>query len=233
MAVVAVIFVALTALNFIAVARIILKAGYSQWWSMLPLSVFCLMNVELMYSTFVLRHAITNGFNFSTPLNSGWMHSLLWLIAIDLLLNWAFFLVFAFSTWPISVARPESRTVESDWRARPVPMTPVAAGALAQANGTTSPDQDAGGTAVATIERQMPKTLSEVGESDRSVRATIFCSWCGHERSVDAHEIHYCGSPDRPPVYCMSCGTALVVDASQCDACGTSTTEVSARRRHS
>jgi hypothetical protein len=61
----------------------------------------------------------------------------------------------------------------------------------------------------------------------KSEDGVIYCSWCGKERAVKAHAIHYCGSMERPVVYCMSCGTSFDAGANTCGSCGTPATQLS------
>jgi hypothetical protein len=79
-------------ITLIAMVTIITKAGYSGAWILLPLSLVILW-IILIADTF---HTVTSfsSFGFQTA------KALVIIYFLDVILNWVFFLVFAFSDWP-------------------------------------------------------------------------------------------------------------------------------------
>ena len=104
-----VILLGILALNFIAVAKIITKAGYSPKWIWVPLTPVCLWFFTFILLTVDVRTIVlANNATVSLPVSLG---NFLLLEVIDFLsviVTWVFFLIFAFSTWPVSVARRET-----------------------------------------------------------------------------------------------------------------------------
>ena len=89
---------ALIVLNTIATFKIITKAGYSGWWLLLPLSPLAVY----LITNAVLYRAADSPFS-SASANFDWSSVLALFIADGALtlLSWVFFLVFAFSDWPV------------------------------------------------------------------------------------------------------------------------------------
>jgi len=220
-----VILLGILALNFFAVAKIITKAGYSPKWIWVPLTPVCLWFFTFILLTVDVRTIVlANNATVSLPVSLG---NFLLLEVIDFLsvvVTWVFFLIFAFSTWPVSVARRETRSFEADPRTTFVPASRPWAGAPA-----LTPDIPGSGAATTTLAHSRPVPASAQTLPPPSVEKSriIYCSWCGNQRASDAVAIHHCGSLDRPAVYCMNCGTPLGSGAPTCTSCGTPATSVS------
>jgi hypothetical protein len=220
-----VILLGILALNFFAVAKIITKAGYSPKWIWVPLTPVCLWFFTFILLTVDVRTVVlANNATVSLPVSLG---NFLLLEAIDFLsviVTWVFFLIFAFSTWPVSVARRETRSFEADPRTTFVPASRPRAGAP-----VLMPDIPGSGAATTTPAHYRPVPASAQTLPPPSVEKSriIYCSWCGNQRASDAVAIHHCGSLDRPAVYCMNCGTPLGSGAPTCTSCGTPATSVS------
>jgi hypothetical protein len=126
------ILLGILALNFFAVAKIITKAGYSPKWIWVPLTPVCLWFFTFILLTVDVRTIVlANNATVSLPVSLG---NFLLLEVIDFLsviVTWVFFLIFAFSTWPVSVARRGTRSFEADPRRTFVPASGPRAGAPA------------------------------------------------------------------------------------------------------
>jgi hypothetical protein len=137
---------------------------------------------------------------------SGWYV----LTAFVPLVNIAMFLVFAFGKWPIQ-ARLEAAE-RGVFRSYPPPQF---------APGMPGPTPAKGG-----VQPSAPSPTTETNLPP-DTKTVIYCSWCGKERAMDAHAIHYCGTKDRPALFCRNCGTPFQAAASNCASCGTPVTELS------
>jgi hypothetical protein len=216
-----VILLGILALNFFAVAKIITKAGYSPRWIWVPLTPVCLWFFTLILLAVDVR-TIVLGRDATVSLGN---FALLQVVdVLSIIVTWVFFLIFAFSTWPVSLARREARSFEADPRTTFVPAARSRAGAPA-----LTPDIPGSGAATTTPAHSRPVPASTQTRPLPSVEKSriIYCSWCGNQRASDAVAIHHCGSLDRPAVYCMNCGTPLGSGAPTCTSCGTPATSVS------
>jgi hypothetical protein len=137
---------------------------------------------------------------------SGWYV----LTAFVPILNIVMFIAFAFGKWPIQTRLENAERGGSRGYAPPQ-FVPAASGQ------TVAPAGAQPGSFP-------PPVASPVSAVENR---TIYCSWCGKARAVDAAAIHHCGSKDRPTVYCMNCGTPFQSGASNCASCGTSASQVS------
>src|SRR5579863_1102088 len=112
------IFLGFLVLTYWATFRIITNAGYSPFWIVLalaPLILTCLCYVILWNDLHEI--AFGSSFGFAGIGNV----SLYWhLDELSIFLNWVFYLVFAFSRWPVSGGAPTRD-------ARPTPPTQPAA----------------------------------------------------------------------------------------------------------
>jgi hypothetical protein len=84
----------LAVLNLVAIHRIITKAGYSGWWLLLPIAPFVSMLIGFVAAA---NAASTGSFSHIIDTLAGW-----WAVtALIFFVDWIFFLVFAFSEWPV------------------------------------------------------------------------------------------------------------------------------------
>jgi hypothetical protein len=213
------------ALNFFAVAKIITKAGYSPRWIWVPLAPVCLWFFTFILLTVDVRTIVLGGGATATlPVNLGNFALLEVIDFLSVIVTWVFFLIFAFSTWPVSLARRDTRGFEADPRTTFVPAARPRVGAPA-----LTPDIPGGGAATSTpaYARPVPASAQTLPPPPVEKSRVIYCSWCGNQRASDAVAIHHCGSLDRPAVYCMNCGTPLGSGAPACTSCGTPATTVS------
>ena len=105
-------------LDYWATLRIITQAGYSSMWILLPLAplVFTIICYVILWNDL---HEIFFGSSFGFGgINNA---SLFWhLDEFSILLNWIFYLVFAFSRWPVNGA-PRSSSAAAPLPAPPSP----------------------------------------------------------------------------------------------------------------
>jgi hypothetical protein len=85
-------------LNFVAIFKIITKAGYSGWWLLLPLAPL----LASVFTLIVIDHQANSPFStssvaFDVTTIIGWLV----FVGVSTFANWIFFLVFAFSDWPV------------------------------------------------------------------------------------------------------------------------------------
>jgi hypothetical protein len=211
-------------LNFYAVSKIITKAGYSAKWILVPLAPVCLWIISIVVLVLDTRSLTVGGTTVNLPVNLGNFEALEALDFLSTVVTWVFFMIFAFSTWPVSTASSMSRGSFTNQPTALVPAGQVPAHTPAPTPmplPAPVPPSSAAGSA------SMPDMAHSWAPPPVVTRTTIFCSWCGKERAVDAQAIHHCGSRERPVVYCMHCGTFLEAGASDCANCATPTTQVS------
>jgi hypothetical protein len=209
----------LVVVNFLAVSKIITKAGYSSKWIVVPLAPVVLWAATFILLVIDVRSvAVGGGGTLALPVSLSNFAGLEILDFLSLLATWIFFLIFAFSDWP--VGRMPRRAAENP-PGRP-PFTPASQGPPRQPP-PTAPVAPAGSAPAVAAS---PSTLL-VHDAPSPNRTVIYCSWCGKERAVDSHAIHHCGSKERPPAFCMHCGTALPEGAPTCASCGTLATQTS------
>jgi len=221
---------ALVALNYVALAMIIKKAGYSLAWIILPLSpviLYVLAWARIFYDLFNTSYT-PSGFAFPTALFHDEIPAYLLLASgVASFVCWVFFLIFAFSSWPVLRTRRSFVTVDT---AAAIPPSTVPAGkprtAAAAAAAGAAPSQPDGGSGVARTSL-LQEERDEPAEAVAAPAQSIYCSWCGKERAADAVSIHHCGSKERPVRFCMRCGTAFSGDEVACDKCGTARSEIS------
>jgi zinc-ribbon domain len=81
-------------LNLVAIHRIITKAGYSGWWILLPIAPLASMLIGLAATAHAVR---TGSVSHLLHTLAGWYVT----TGLIFLVDWIFFLVFAFSEWPV------------------------------------------------------------------------------------------------------------------------------------
>ena len=137
----AVIGLGLTILNLVAVGKIITKAGYSAWWIL----VVFMPVASWVVSVVILDRAANSPFNSATSASfEARSFVALWVVnGIGIVLPWIFFLVFAFSDWPVrrqlreqgraGAGSPDTRLSPSFLAASPRPQSDPYVGAASQA----------------------------------------------------------------------------------------------------
>ncbi len=128
------IVLAISVLNYVAVFKIITKAGYSGWWILIPL----LPPIAYGVSYAAIYHEVSTYNSYGDPAVF-WRQIVGWLILVgaSILVQWVFFYIFAFSNWPV---RRPSRNAQF---IQPVPID-VPLGSVENWPGTTriQPAQD-------------------------------------------------------------------------------------------
>ena len=230
----------LLVLNFIAVTKVITKAGYSYRWIYVPLTPVILWCASVILLAVDARTAVFDGTTVSVPVGLGNFFVLQALDFLSLFVTWVFFLIFAFSTWPVSTGRggppvppPGAPGAPFPHRsAVPVPVGAPAEGAAGPGPGPApGPGPGPGASAPPAVAAPLapaPRTTAGApAPPPKSASDVIYCSWCGKQRARNAQAIHHCGSMERPAAFCMNCGTPLDEGAPACASCGTAATQLS------
>ena len=199
-------FVGFLFLNYWATLRIITKAGFSPAWIVLPLAPFVL-TVICYVMLWNDLHAVIFGSSFGF---GGFNNiSLFWhLDQVSILLNWLFYLVFAFARWPVSGGThvqgaeppPPPRTVRAGQPGPSAVQAPPPVGVARYAAPVTA----AGPTVAASA----------------PVARGKHCAWCGESLPGSRALFHDCGPKDRPETFCKNCGAGLAAGSTQCSSCG-------------
>ncbi len=151
-------------LNVVAVFKIITKAGYSGWWMLVVVGPLVIL---LVGGAIISNAARTNSASFNIRA------FVVWLVVdgVSIFAQWIFFLVFAFSDWPV---RRQLR------RGLHVPMVPVAPNPLSHPN-----------------QLHHPQAPSPTVSTPVLVRAGLRCPYCGEPTNPETRICLTCG-PDRP-----------------------------------
>ncbi len=198
-------------LDYWATLRIITQAGYSSMWILLPLAplVFTIICYVILWNDL---HAIFFGSSFGF---AGTNASLFWnLDKFSILLNWIFYLIFAFSRWPVN-GSPRTSSA-----AAPLPAPPSRAvpGPAASSPATPAPLSTA---------RVLPSSAAGPGAPPAGAASSPatkrpgaqFCPWCAEPLPGNRALFHDCGPKERPETYCKNCGKALPAGSSECASC--------------
>jgi hypothetical protein len=203
--------IGLIVLNYLATSRIIAQAGYSPLWILVPVAPFVL--TIICFIIFVSDvHTIFSG----DGLGVGGINNVgvAWdLDEISIFLNWIFFLIFAFSRWPVSGAHHS-----------PSVVTPRPPDSLRAPPGPAS-IHPTPGAAVPTA-RVVPASGAGPGSGPAVPSASVakrqgaqFCPWCAEPLPGNRALFHDCGSKDRPEAFCKNCGKTLPAGSSVCNEC--------------
>jgi hypothetical protein len=157
-------------LNYVAIFKIITKAGYSGWWILLPL-----MPVFASIASYVVLDKVTcsplqptcqvGSFDPTTTL------VLLWILSgVSVFLSWIFFLVFAFSNWPVM------RELRMQQSLNQTAQTPVA---YSTAPGYAAPVQYSPPVPAQAVAPSFPTDIRCPYCGTTSPAGTTFCGTCG------------------------------------------------------
>ena len=205
------ILIGLLFLNYWATMRIITQAGYSVVWIVLPIAPLVLTII-----CYVIFWNDIHGIVFGNSFGFGGVNnvSLFWhLDEISIFLNWLFYIVFAFSRWPVSGTR-HSPDVD-------VPQPPPSLGAnLSSAAGPASPSPLPGARVMPASRGGPVAGPANVASAPASKPPSAqFCAWCGEALPGNRALFHDCGPKDRPETFCKNCGVAFPAGTSQCNSC--------------
>jgi hypothetical protein len=206
------IILGLVFVDYWATMRIITKAGYSSKWILLPLAPLILTIVYYV----ILWHDLREIY-FGSSIGFGGFSNTKFFWGLDvfsIFLNWLFYVIFAFSRWPSTVAPRQSDDP-------PLPPTPTRAI-------SGSPSKPPAPAAPVPTERAVPPSGAGpgAGPGGASVAPALkrpsaqFCAWCGEPLPGNRALFHNCGSKDRPETNCKTCGTALPAGSTECSSCG-------------
>jgi hypothetical protein len=183
---------------------IIVKAGYSRTWILVPLTPIATMVLSWIY----LQTGASRTFGNETSLQ-GLLNTLGIMMILNLLaftFAWIMFLIFAFRPWP--------NQKNMLYAASPCP-SPVMYGA---SRPVAAPNVGAT-TSVSTA-------LPPSARGPVDARRRIYCPWCAESIPGNRALGHDCGLKDRPEVFCRYCGKTFPEGTNLCPACDAlSTTE--------
>lgn len=200
-------------LNYWATMRIIAQAGYSPLWILLPLAPLVLTTIcYLIFWADVHEVFFGGGFGVGFGIDS---HvTFIWHVdELSIVLSWLFFIIFAFSRWPVSGERhtrdagglpPPLRTDPGRPTTAPPPL-PDSSGVARYASTTALPSA--------------PRPAVTPSAPASRTRAQ-YCAWCGESLPGNRALFHDCGPTDRPAAFCKLCGTAYASGSTQCGSCG-------------
>jgi hypothetical protein len=204
-------------LNYWAATRIIRQAGYSSAWIVVPLTplVITAAFMVIAYNDLnALVHGVPIGFFGANHLIDLWR-----LDGLSGLVFWLFFLIFAFSKWPVSNGRMAPKDTGQRRLPPSAPLKGVGADRIATARSNptsspsplegsigSSPDLGGGGGAA--------PLSAAVGQ-----RKAIYCGWSGESTPGNRALSHDCGSKDRPMTSCRFCGKPFAEGADSCSEC--------------
>jgi hypothetical protein len=199
-------------LNYWATMRIIAQAGYSPLWILLPLSPLVLTTIcYIIFWSDIHEVFFGGGFGGGFGIDS---HvSLIWhLDELSIVVSWLFFIVFAFSRWPVS---GQGHTRVADGSPLPLRVDP-------KQPASALPPPDSSG--VARVASRPP--VSSAAGPGVGPRAPVarnsaqHCAWCGESLPGNRALFHDCGPKDRPETFCKICGVAFASGSTQCSSCG-------------
>ena len=225
-------------LDFWAVSRIIGQAGYSRTWILVPLMPLLLTVIAFVIVFHDLTSSIYGG-TFGVA-NIDTIGAIWVLDLFSIVINWIFFLIFAFSTWPVTkqnyarfnrAAPPtagggpiRSNTPPPNPPApsygvpnsRPAPPPPIAPSSEMPSSRPAPPPPSATNVAPGQGGRPLQGPINQTPVVALTVQ---YCQWCGKEQAVNALAIHHCGPKTRPAAFCTKCGTPLLPGSSSCANC--------------
>ncbi len=212
-------WLALIALNYFAISQIIAKAGYSRTWLIVPLTPVVLLIITMIVAFIDLRSLADSGFTLIPNVRG---ISILWALdGISSFVAWVFFLIFAFSAWPVSASRSDyiggvsnslgpqglapsgaASTSGTPWKYPPVRINGPGLTGVVPSDETSSQESSA-----------LPPSRPTDG------RRAIHCAWCGESIPGNRALGHDCGPKDRPEAFCRYCGRPFNEGSSTCTSC--------------
>jgi len=193
--------------NFWAVARIIRQAGYSRAWIAVPL-----VPVGLTIWLFIISGGgwgiLLLGFALSFLGGGGFVIDLLRIDQLAIIASWLFFLVFAFTRWPVAEGRGTPQRVARSRGADTVKKTERGAAPPRSADQPSVP------------ERETAKAMPPIpGVASAAQRKFMYCGWCGEATPGNRALTHNCGDDDRPLAFCRMCGKPYAAGSTTCAEC--------------
>jgi hypothetical protein len=209
----------LVVVSDIAVAMIIVKAGYSRRWISIPAIPSVLAIVVYLWT----RYFASSSHNYSTNTSfaSSVFQVVLFVEVLTFLLAWFTVIAFALSAWPLRIHFEAAKTVGPRFtNSRSYPggtgATPVVPPPL-----RTGPP----GIVYETVHAPSDGTLEPAAAtvSARSVTTvrTIHCSRCGEAMADGSEFFHECAGGNGSTVFCANCGNQHDNAENSCTSCGT------------
>lgn len=198
-----VVTIAFVALDFWALTRIIYKAGFSRAWIIIPLLPVVLTIACSVITYNDIRSSLignSTGFlSFSTGFFGFSRVGFLWdLDLISFLLNWLFFMIFAFIEWPNARGGGGASTPPAE-RPGSYVTSGAAAPAAARSRGVTR-DYSPTSAEPVTAPAAAPSAPAAIVKH---------CVWCADSLPGSRALFHDCGPKSRPPIFCEKCGSTL------------------------
>jgi hypothetical protein len=174
---------------------IIKKAGYSNAWLLVPIAPFAMVIASIIVARIEVASIFGNG--FSPFRGVAIMTDLFYVDALVWFVSWIFFLIFAFSSWPVQSGGS---------------TTPLRAPSPSRYEGHHSK------TPREILGAQVPAVATSTARGV-DTRRRIFCEWCGESIPGNRALGHDCGPKDRPEVICRFCGKRFPESTNHCAAC--------------
>jgi hypothetical protein len=211
------VYMAVVAVTFWAVSSIIIQAGYSKWWIIVPLApsaltIACL--AELWNDVHNVLYGGAFGFIGIETVGLTWKCD-----EVAMVIAWLFLLVFALARWPAwyshhgvspFVAPTLGARTGSGSSTSSIPVPAPVAPRSERGDLPRSGEDPTRPSAVAT---EAPVPFGRV------TTAAPHCTWCGEALPGSRVTFHNCGSKDRPAIFCTKCGTALAGPSMRCPGC--------------
>ncbi len=198
------IILGLIVLNYWATSRIITQAGYSPMWILLPIAPLFLTIISYIIFWHDVHTILLGGSLGTGGINT---NGLIWrLDELAIFLNWLFYIIFAFSRWPVSgthrapnvdgPSAPDATRVNPN----PPPVRPTPSAATPSAAAPARVVASSGAS---------PGSGPAAAPSAPIAKGGQFCPWCAESLPGNRSLFHDCGPKDRPATFCKNCGTSV------------------------
>jgi hypothetical protein len=175
---------------------IIKKAGYSNAWLVIPIAPFAMVIATYIVARLEVASMFGNGFSpfhgLAVVVDMFYLDVLVWFV------SWIFFLIFAFSSWPVLSESSSTRL---------------------RAPSAARSDRDYSNTSRNIPGAQVTTVVATSTAKTIDTRRRIFCGWCGESIPGNRALGHDCGPKDRPEVICRFCGKRFPDATNRCDTC--------------
>jgi hypothetical protein len=184
--------VGISVLNYVAIFKIITKAGYSGWWILIPLAP----PVAYAVSYAAVAHQI-NVYSSADYPSAFWDQIVGWLIlvGVTILIEWLFFYIFAFSDWPLR-RQLRQATAGSYPMAAAVPVQPLAA---VQRAGAVPAQQDVWAPTPASTPAPVPVAAVAASRVPEPSAGGSTCARCQASMTPGTRFCESCGAPASGP----------------------------------
>jgi hypothetical protein len=218
-----IIVLCLVLITFVAITLVIVKAGFSRAWIFVPLTplacwVATIVVIRIQLHAFVSTGLVTSFY----PGTIGTMFELDW---ATLGIAWIFFLVFAFSSWPMAPAQVSSERSPTKGQ-RPQPVHGGSGGGSAgprnapgQSGSRYPMPRGPGFGTLGFVAGPATATHESAMTPGRSDQLATFCSRCGDSIPGNRALAHNCPKSGEPATHCRYCGKSYPEGAEECPSC--------------